>query len=603
MSDQEWVLPTYNEDLTNVKTPTNKSPESFKVPDFVNDIGPGEALAIGGGRGMDKAYRGIKELLLRGRNMLGTTTDQQLDDYVQETKEKDKHWDQGLGNDLAPSHNWGRVGEFGGQVVPGVLIPGGGQTMMGRAGLQAIYNGLYEGATTSGGAGDRISSSLLGAAGGGLGSLGVDSVIKPLAGKMGSWFSDVAQDANLKATEKGFMPSIGELTEKVRRSLGVDDFAKTKPNRIASIEDAVSNSTGSQHRVDIEARKLKRDLGITEDISTSQVLPKVDADNLSKQVSERSKEIWKPFNSAVKKVKPGKDGQVYPLELWNSLQDLAKHNSKILGDSSAIPDDVVRGQLNDLLSITNPNQLKRISADQYSKIVSELSNAQHRTSILSGGQTPTYDAASVARITDAFAKSKNDMAMWGKKNPAAYSAWENALKSHQDEIVPIRSNPVFTTASNLNKHGRDVTKLAERVVDPKQKDYVTDLLRQYKKFGMDDAFDRLNNMDTLRHATSAIGGVKNKGASQHLGSKLGLMIESQSRKPFAKNAYFGDPHAFGKLLRQAPISGSREFGKEELTIAAMLKDIFGTSSDEEADIQGSHSGMSPGALSNVGVQR
>lgn len=580
---------------------------SFDIPEFVKHIGKGEALMIGTGRGMTKGYRGVKDLLLKARKLIGTTSDKQYDQFKQEGVDLDKEWDQGLGNDLAPSKGWAKGGEMAGQIIPGLVIPGGGQTMLGRAGVQALYNGLFEAATTEGGAGDRLAAGGLGAIGAGMGSVGMDAIVKGGSAIVGKWGDEFAQMFDLKAGEKGLKPTIGELKSKVQRYLSADDLAKTKANNPAAIENAVQNTPGARHRTEIEARKLKESLGITDDLKTSVALPRVDADNLSQLVSERSREIWKPFNSAVKKVKPGKDGQVYPLELWNSLQDLAQHNSKILGDSSAIPDDVVRGELNDLLQVTNPNQLGRIPADKYSKIVSELSNAQHRTSILSGGQTPTYDAASVARITDAFGKAKNDMATWGKKNPDAYSAWESALSAHQDEIVPVRANPVFSTASSLNKQGRDVTKLAKKITDNSSDLHVKDLIDQYRKFGLDDAADRLTNMDTMRNATSVLGGTPGEG-SIGLVSKLGIPFESVSRKPWAKALYFGDagvqaPKRFGEntgildmMRRQAPIGYSREHGDDAATIAAMLKDLFGSSAEDATSTGGNDTGLSPGSI-------
>ena len=591
------------------------APGSFDVPDFVKDIGKGEALAIGTGRGLNKTYRGVKDLMLKARNLIGTTSNEQYDKFKQEGADLDKMWDQGLGNKLAPNSGWGKGGQVLGQVIPGMIIPGGGQTMLGRAGLQALYNGLFEAATTEGGAGDRFAAGGLGAIGAGVSSVGMDALVKGGSSLINKWGDEAAQTLDLKATEKGLRPSIGELKAKVQRGMNSSKLSNSKPNNAAAIENAVQNTPGARHRTDIEARKMKEVLGITDDIKTSTVLPKVDADNLNKLVSERSGEIWKPFNSAVRKVKPGKDGQVYPLELWNSLQDLAKHNSKILGDSSAIPDDVVRGQLKELLEINNPNQLKRIPAKEYSKIVSELGNAQHRTSVLSTGQTPTYDSASVARMTDAFAKAKNDMAMWGKKNPAAYSAWQDGLTKHQDEIVPIRGNPVFKAASDLNAHGRDITKLANKITDNDSNTYVQDLIGQYQKFGLDDAADRLTNMDTMRHATSVLGGNPGEG-SISLTSKLGLPFEVNSRKPWAKNWYFGDanlqaPKRFTEntgpldmLRRQAPIGYGREHGEDASTLLMMIKDLFGGDEDETLLMGGNDSGShSPGSATQIGVQR
>ena len=590
------------------------APGSFDIPDFVKDIGKGEALAIGTGRGLNKGYRGVKDLILKARKLLGTTSEADYDKFKQEGVELDRQWNQGIGNKLAKNSGWAKGGETIGQIIPGLVIPGGGQTMLGRAGLQAAYNGLFEAATTEGSAGDRLAAGGLGAVGAGVGSLGMDTLVKGASGLVGKWGDEAAQVFDLKAGEKGLRPSIGELKAKVQRGMDPRQLANSKPNNAAAIENAVQNTPGARHRTDVEARKLKEVLGITDDIKTSTVLPKVDADNLNKLVSERSGEIWKPFNTAIKKVKPGKDGQVYPLELWNSLQDLAKHNSKILGDSSAIPDDVVRGQLKELLEVTNPNKLGRIPAKEYSKIVSELGNAQHRTSILSGGQTPTYDAATVARVTDVFAKAKNDMAMWGKKNPTAYTAWQDGLTKHQDEIVPIRSNPVFKTAGDLNPQGRDVTKLASRVTDDDSSAYLRDLISEYKKFGLDDAADRLTNMDTMRHATNVLGGSPGEG-SISLVSKLGMPFEMNSRKPWAKNWYFGDagvqaPKRFSEntgpldmMRRQAPIGYAREHGDDTSTLLMMIKDLFG-SDEEEISMTGGNSGNhSPGSVTQMGVQR
>lgn len=583
---------------------------SFKVPEFVNDIGKGEAFAIGTGRGLNRSYRGIKDLMLKGRNLLGTTSDDQYEQFKQEGADLDKMWNQGLGNDLASSKGWAKGGEMTGQILPGLVIPGGGAGMLGRAGVQAAYNGLFEAATTEGGAGDRLVAGGLGAAGAGLGSLGMDTLVKGGSAMAGKWGDELAQTFDLKATQKGLNPTIGELKSKVQRNMSAADLAKSKPNNAAAIESAVQDTPGARHRTEVEARKLKEVLGITDDIKTSTVLPKVDADNLSKLLSERSTEIWKPFNVSAK----GAKTKVFPIELWNGLQEVAKHNSKILKDSSAIPDDLVRGQLNDLLQVTNSSKLPKYTAQEYSKIVSELGNAQHRTSILSGGQTPTYDAASVARMSDMFGKAKNDMAMWGKKNPDIYSNWENALAGHQAEIVPVRGNPIFETASKLNPKGRDVTKLANRVTDDASNGSVNDLITQYKKFGMDEAADRLTNMDTMRHATSVLGGTPGEG-SINLVSKLGMPFEKNTRKPWAKNWYFGDagiqaPKRFSEntgvldmIRRQAPIGYAREHGQDAATIAAMVKDLIGWDGEDGDPSPGATTQHSDRPLVNQGIGR
>ena len=550
--------------------------------------------------------------------------DQEVKDLQKIIDNEDKIYEKYYRSEYNPHRTAAAVGNVAGAVthpVSMVTMPlGGGSGLISRAGMQGLYGAGVEALTTPGGAGDRLLGAAGGFAGGALGSAGTDVAAKGYSGMVGKWFDDVAKKGDDLSKLHGLEPGVGQLREYSGRQMTSDQLKKRGANWPYVIEKHAT------HRQEVDARKLKAALGHNPDASVSKALPRVDAGQLSEELAKESEAIWKPFKQAARNT----DQKVFPLKLWNSLQDVAQHNSKLLTDSSAIPDDAVRNQLIDLVTVNNPAKLPKYTPEEYSKIVGELSNAQHRLTVLSGGQTPTYDAASVGRITDAFASAKDDMADWGsrtvkgkKVNEKAYNHWQNALTDYQDKILSVKNNPVFQTSKTLNPKGRDLNKLLDTATDGGQHDLVRDLLKEYKGRGMDDAANRLDLLDINSLATShgaaaspaVLGSLPVVPKTSDALSLLGDAYAGLANRPSVKGLYFGDPRipdldkmgigkgALSSMMRRAPIAASREFGPEEATILKMLYELMPWAGDGEDPTQGNdpvvHGGM--GAATQAGV--
>lgn len=518
--------------------------------------------------------------------------------------------DQDYKNYMRSPFNKHRTAAAVGNVMGGITHPvslasmpfGGGSTVLTRALAQAGISAGTEVLTNPGGIGDRVTAGVKGAVGGAVGSAGGDLVAKGWSGLRGNWTDDVARRANEFSKRNGTSPGIGQLREYSGKQMTPDELAARGGNWPYTLE------KGAQHRQEVDARKLKQALGGNQNPKLAAAFPKEDAKVLEEALRKEATEIWKPFHTAAKASKTN----VRPDELWNNLKVLDLHNSKILKDSSAIPDDVVRKQLNDLLQVDQWTKLPKYTPEEYSKIVSELSNAQNRVKTLSTGQTPTYDGASVARVTGVFDGAKKDMTSWGKKEPAAFSAWEKSLTDYQEKILPVKDNPIFKTSKDLDDKGNDLYRLMGDATEGTNYDYMRRLLKEYQSRGMDDAAGRLDLLDAnslaAQHGASGmaptIAGVPKVPGGGDMLSLLGPGYSYLANRPSVKGLYFGDPMLSHKgplstFLRKSPVSIGRELGDEATVGTAAMIDFFNPFSsdgEENNNDQFSHGGNSPGAV-------
>ena len=512
------------------------------------------------------------------------------------------HEDKVYKNYLRSPFNEHRTAAAVGNVAGGVTHPvsmatmplGGGSTLLGRAAAQGGYGAAVEALTNPGGVGDRLGSAGLGFVGGTLGSAGSDIAAKGISGLRGNWTDPVAREADKLSKRYGTEPGIGQLREYSGKQMTPDQLKDRGANWPYAIE------KHAQHRQEVDARKLKEGLGATSNPNTSSAFPATDAKQLEESLRLEAENIWKPFRAAAKTSK----FKVRPDELWGSLRRLDSHNSKLLRDSSAIPDDEVRRQLKTIVETEEWTKLPKFTPEEYSKIVSELSNAQNRVKTLSQGQTPTYDGAAVGRITEAFDKATKDMGSWGKKDPNGFAAWDKARTEYQEKILPVKENPIFRTSKDLDKRGRDVERLMGDVGDGANYDHMRDLLGEYKSRYMDSAAERLDLLDAnslaAQHAASGKAAIAsaapNIPASKNdLLSMLGDSYTFFANRPSVKGMYFGDPlipnlenmsvpeGALKSILRRAPIATGRETGEVGALGIAALLEILGFTGDEEID--------------------
>lgn len=549
---------------------------------------PGKTFTTGMGYELTRMGRGVQQAW---NKLMG---DQAKVDAIQREVDRDKQiFEQSLASQMNPNAPYAEWGSVAGRTVPAMALPTRGATIPTRA-LTNVGTAIpYEAVTTPGGPGDRTLAGLSGGTGAGLGSVGSDVVMKGLGGAFGRWKDPIARRAAVESRRYDMRPGVGQLQGYSSRFAEPDDLRRRGQAILYGLE--------SHGRPEADARVLKRAMGTTSDPRTSTSLPKADASQLSAELRTRAEDIWQPFNTAAHSSKI----KITPTALHTSLLKIAKHNSKLLGDSAAIPDDAIRMRLQELAQITDPKHLPRISVSEYSKIVSELSNAQHRLSILSGGQTPTYDRAAMARVTDAFASGKADMGSLQVRSPKLYQKWEEALDAYQTEIVPVRGNPVFQVAQDLDPSGRDIYKLAGATSDRTNFEDLQALIREYRQYGLDDAADRLELMDmndiAARHlAQGTSPGVT--GMPTHMPTSSpdmvslvgGPLSRFGSYRP-VQGLYMGDPNFAGPISETARRLGTRlseQAGEEELIGIEALRDLTGFkgSSDEESLIGGGNIG-------------
>lgn len=517
------------------------------------------------------------------------------------------HEDKIYKNYMRSEFNPHRTAAAAGEMVGGVTHPvsmatlplTGGGSVLGRAALQGLYSGAVEALTSPNK--ERAQAGALGVAGGAMGSALGDTVVKGVQGARGKWTDEVARKADELSRKYNLKPGIGQLREYSGKQLSPEQLRARGANWPYAVEKHAT------HNQDVDSKFMEEALGYSTDPTVSKAFPIEDAKQLTESLIKEAEVIWKPANKALVTSKHG----VFSGDLWNSLQTLAKRNPEILTDKSAIPDKVVRDNLQKILEAPDWAHAPKFSAKEYSDIVSELGNASHRTKILSQGQTPAYDGKTVKRVTEAFDAAKKDMAGWGKKDPNAYSLWDTANTQYQEKIIPVRNNPILDASRTLDEKGNDLYKIMGEASDGTNYRHMRSLLNEYKDRGMNSAADRLDLIDAnslaANHGASGMSPVavnppkldKNTGAL----SILGDSYTWAANRPFIKNMYFGDPAipkgALSRTIRNLPTAIGRENSEPIAATSAALWDLFGLNSSDGSDNpaeQFSHGGMSPGAV-------
>ena len=105
------------------------------------EMGTGERLLVGAGRGLTSAYRGLKQLGLQAAGALGADTSQSLAELAAQESDEKKRFESGVGETTA-----GTIGAIAGETLPYLAIPGSG-IARGATGINAA---LTRGAVAAG---------------------------------------------------------------------------------------------------------------------------------------------------------------------------------------------------------------------------------------------------------------------------------------------------------------------------------------------------------------------------------------------------------------------------------------------------------------------
>lgn len=575
------------------KEPSHLSEDSFQLPSYAKDIGPGKAALIGTGRGLNKAYRGIKDLLLAGGELIGSDYAKNARQQMQEEgKQDDKYWDEGISNKLSPVAGYAKAGQFAGEVIPGVALPASrAATLLGRAGVNGLIGGGYEALTKEGSFADRGTAGATGLIGSALGSAGMESLIKPVKGYLGKWGSNQeAKVLNDKLTEMGLRPRVGDI-----------DKTATLMKMAENLHSHLPTGAGAFAR---EKEKLRRLIVPDKVNGVNSVTESVNQTN--KAMNDISNQIWKPFEDFVAS-NPKLPG-LRPNGLKSSLTEILRHDPNFV---NKIPDQVVRDQLQFIVD-TPMNRLKSIPVLQYHELRKSL-----------GGLTPAIKAVSTpvpgsTKIADKnlprrFAKlledTSDDLNTWGsyKSVGQGKQLFDDANKQWKEVVLPWKESDIVYDLKQVTKHGAPDSARILTNPDIDKVDLVRKYLKQYGPYDGSDVADAVATMN--RHGT-ALGKV-DEGLT-HSGSLTAAGLQEMlaaivaptamaSGTRFGKNAYFGDAlpemtSAIGRL----GLSGSRESGPDITGALVLLKELYGSTNEDDKGmgVQTQDSFRHPGNFNN-----
>ena len=585
------MIDTQEED--NFKEPSFLSEDSHKLPSYAEGIGKGGAALIGTGRGLNKAYRGVKDLILAGGELLGSDYSKNARQRMRdEGKQEDKYWNDGIANKLSPVSGYAKAGQFAGEVVPGLALPASrAASLIGRAGTNAAIGGAYELGTTEGSAADRGLAGATGAIGSGMGSAGMEMLIKPVKGFMGKWGSKTPLIAtNDKLVEMGLNPRVGDL-----------DKSATLMNMAENLHAHLPTGAGAFAR---EKEKLRRLIVPDKIKGTNAVTESVNATNAA--INNVSNDIWKPFESFVNS-NPNLPG-LRPNGLKASLSEILRHDPSFV---NKIPDQVVRDQLQMIVD-TPMNRLKSIPVLQYHELRKSL-----------GGMTPSIKAISTpvpgsTKMADRnlprrFAKlldgTSDDLNTWGsyKSVGQGKQLFDDANKQWKEKVLPWKESDVVYDLKQVTKHGAPDTARILTNPDVDKVDLVRQYLKQYGPYDGSDVADAVATMN--RHGTS-LGtideGLTHSGTLTAAGLQEALAAivaptAMMSGTRFGKNAYFGDAvPLMTSPLGRLGISASRESGPDVAAIMALIKDLGGATDEDDKGmgVQTQDSFRNPGRFNN-----
>lgn len=575
------------------KEPSPLAEDSFELPSYAKGISPLKAGVIGTGRGLEKAYRGVKDLILAGGELLGTDYAKNSRQQMREEGiENDKYWNNGIANKLSPVSGYAKTGQFVGEVLPGLALPASrAATLLGRAGVNAAIGGAYDAATTEGSAADRGVSGATGALGAGIGSAGMEALLKPVKGYLGKWGSKTPLIAtDKKLTDMGLNPRVGDL-----------DKSATLMNMAENLHAHLPTGAGAFAR---EKEKLRRLIVPDKVKGVNAVTEAVNQTNNA--VNDVSNSIWKPFEDFVTS-NPNLPG-LRPNGLKSSLTEILRHDPTFV---NKIPDQVVRDQLQMIVD-TPMNRLKSIPVLQYHELRKSL-----------GGMTPSIKAISTpvpgsTKMADRnlprrFAKlldgTSDDLNTWGsyKSVGQGKQLFDDANKQWKETVLPWKESDVVYDLKQVTKHGAPDTARILTNPDTDKVDLVRHYLQQYGPYGGSDVADAVATMN--RHGT-ALGtideGLTHSGSLTAAGLQEALAAivaptAMLSGTRFGKNAYFGDAvPTMTSPLGRLGISASRESGPDVAAIMALIKDLGGATDEDEKGmgVQTQDSFRHPGRFNN-----
>lgn len=550
------------------KEPGMLAEDSFQLPDYAKGISPGQAALIGTGRGLNKAYRGVKDLILAGGELLGNDYSKNARQQMREEgKENDKFWNEGIANKLSPVSGYAKAGQFAGEVLPGLALPASrAATLLGRAGVNAGIGGAYETATTEGSAADRGLAGATGAIGAGLGSAGMEALLKPVKGYMGNWGTKgSAQVMNDKLVKMGLRPRVGDL-DKEATLMGM---AENLHSHLPTGAGAFAREKEKLRRL-IVPDKIKGANAVTESVNET-----------SKAVNDASNQIWKPFENFVTSnpMLPG----LRPNGLKSSLTEILRHDPSFV---NKIPDQVVRDQLQFIVD-TPMNRLKSIPVLEYHELRKSLGGLTPSIKAISTpvpGSTKMADKNLPRRFAKLLDGTSDDLNTWGsyKSVGQGKQLFDNANKQWKEKILPWKESDVVYDLKQVTKHGAPDT---ARILTNPDHDKV-ELVRQYlKEYGPYDGSDVADAVATMNRHGTALGtideGLTHSGSLtaaglQELLAAVVAPTAMLSSTKFGKNAYFGDavPQMTSALGRLG-LSSARESGPEAAGALALIRDLMG----------------------------
>lgn len=576
------------------------SPESdYAAPDtlllqMANEMGKGEAALVGIGKGMSAVGSGIQDAYygLTGQ-------DAKRDELSERIKSEQKMFDEGLGSKFSKNRGWASAGELGGQVIPGMAIPGGGQTMATRALIQALYGGVYEGLTNAGGLGDRLTDAVKGAAGAGFGSAGIETLGKGLSAASGKWADPALKSLNDKLVAMGLKPTIGDLA------------SPTDASFIRTLEDLFHKTSTGVSKLTREAEALKRLVVPNKQTAENVVTGAVKG--VDKKISQVSNDIWSGFEGAVQ----GNVTKVRPAGLKAGLDQLYSEYPQLFSQTG-IPNQKVRERLLDLVN-TPANKIQSIDVAEFNDlrkaIGGVLGDVKTMTTPAAAGSPARLERKALKMTAQLLDDTKADMARWGNngKNQKAYKLFEEADNTWKTEVLPWKKNQLVADLKNVESAGAPET--ARLVAGEKDTDVVDQVRAYLKKYGDYDDSDVVDALATQKRAARTIG-VDASGSIPTPNALVGLPTD----RPFVKGMYFGDPkgvipsalkglgsptttavkRALDHMRRTAPISASREIGDKELAAMLGVYELFGGSDKDTNQVESYSHGI--GAATQQGTR-
>ncbi len=492
---------------------------------------------------------------------------------------------------FSKNKGWFNTGTTLAEILVGFALPTPqSKTMAMRALGNALIGGAFDTAMTPGGIGDRLAAGGMGAAGAGVGSIGVDALTKTIGGKIGKSLQPEAIARRDAARRVGLNPRLGDIAD---------------PNTLAnqkSIENVLANSSIGSKAIDEDINALKR--VIVPDQTTGANAINTAASNASKGVAARSQDIWSGFEQAIQ----GNVTSVRPKGLHEALVPLV-NDYKQLFTPAIIPNETTREML---LAIANadPKKLPSIPIEQYHSLHKALggivANAKLMSTPATAGVPARLDKEAVGLVKDLYKQSSDDIRRWGNngKNQKAFKLFENANEEWKRTILPWKENTIAKELSEgPKKFGMKDTVSSLIKADELEAAEFKRLMQEFGPYDSSDAIDGILSMK--RQGAKFAGEIDQTGpldVAKGITSIPGGML---SRNKTFQDAYLGDPmldNTIAELTRRFGINYGRAHGDTASVLGAGLYDFLlgGEEDDRQSDDPAFAQGV--GHATQMGVQ-